>query len=74
MLVVGFYVFVWLFFALVWWTAHLIESECLIGVTGFLDSLVLSISTANTIGYGVRAITPNVSDNCSCSTTAIPRN
>lgn len=56
LLVVGAYVFSWLLFSLFWWSAFLAEPQCITGTTGWLDALILSISTANTIGYGVRAI------------------
>ena len=56
LLVVGAYVFSWLLFSLFWWSAFLAEPQCITNTTGWLDALILSISTANTIGYGVRAI------------------
>jgi len=56
LMVVGAYVFAWLLFSLFWWSAFLAEPQCVTGTSGWLDALIMSISTANTIGYGMRAI------------------
>jgi len=60
------YVFVWFFFAFIWWSAYYVEPDCFTNMSGFLDSLVLSISTANTIGYGIRAIRGNLEGDVEC--------
>ncbi|QDZ25152.1 inward rectifier potassium channel protein [Chloropicon primus] len=66
LLVVAFYLFVWFLFGFVWWSAYTMEPDCFINTAGFLDALVMSISTANTIGYGVRAIRGNLGGEAKC--------
>ena len=67
----GFYVFIWFVFAFFWYTVYLAEPDCLVNFDGFLDSLVMSISTANTIGYGVRSIKPDLGTSIYCSYAVI---
>jgi hypothetical protein len=67
----GFYVLIWFIFAFFWYTVFLAEPDCLVNFDGFLDSLVMSISTANTIGYGVRSIKPNLGTSIYCSYAVI---
>ncbi len=62
----GCYLLNWLFFAFVWWSAYYAEPDCVVAFEGFLDALVMSISTANTIGYGVRAIRGGLGSDVGC--------
>ena len=66
MIVIALYLSNWFFFGLVWTAMDKIEPDCLQSTTGFLDGLVMSISTANTIGYGTRAIRPDIGGDLKC--------
>ena len=63
------YVLLWFLFAVLWQAAifidRQIEGQCLENMHNFFDALIMSVSTANTIGYGVRAIQAPTSGRCS---------